>query len=51
MKRDEQKECPTENISRAKRAFLEWSKNARELRKQYLAEEISGEHLMEKLYV
>lgn len=51
MERDEQKESTAENISRTKLAFLAWSKKAKELRKEYLAGEISGEYLMEKLYV
>lgn len=36
MERDEQKESPTEKISRAKNVFLKWSKQAQKMRKQYL---------------
>lgn len=36
MERDEQKESPTEKISRAKKEFLKWSKQAQKMRKQYM---------------
>lgn len=36
MERDEQKERPTDKISRAKKEFLNWSKQAQKKRKDYL---------------
>lgn len=47
MERDEQKESPTEQISRAKKEFLEWSKQAQKMRKQYLAKKIDKESFLD----
>lgn len=41
MERDEQKESPTEKISRAKKEFLKWSRQAQKMRRQYLDGSIS----------
>lgn len=41
MERDEQKERPADTISRAKKEFLKWSKQAQTMRKSYLSGKIS----------